>query len=154
MRPTQLSRPLVTLLVLGCALLALAPLGCAQRPRSNRVPRTTARFDALDRLAASLNAVPANKATVQEMNRDQAILKAMDNGSLNAVVDSKYPKVAALYQAAGLTPQDLLQTVVSVSLAENGIDTSRTDPATAKANVAFYNANKERVAKVIRAVTF
>ncbi len=147
----KLPRFLSTVLVLGCALLALAPFARAQQLKI--VALTADRVDKLGKFVQTVNADAASKAAMEEIGKDETVTSAMmSGGSINDTVNTKYPKAAALYKAAGLTPDEFMQTIIAVSLAETGVTDGTTDPAVAKANVDFYNANKDKIEKIMSAM--
>ena len=144
----KLPRFLATALVLGFALLALAPFARAQQLKI--VALTTERIDKLGKFVQTVNADPASKAAMEEIGKDETVTSAMMNGgSINDAVNTKYPKAAALYKSAGLTPDEFMQTIIAVSLAETGVTDGTTDATAAKANVDFYNTNKEKIEKIM-----
>lgn len=147
----KLPRFLATALVLGCTLLALAPLARAQEMKI--VALNNDRIDKLGKFVQSVNADPASKAVMEEVGKDETVTGAMmSGGSINDAVNTKYPKAAALYKAAGLTPDEFMQTIIAISLAETGVAEGTTDAAAAKANVEFYNANKDKVQKIMESM--
>lgn len=149
--PRFLSARLAAALVLGAALLAFAPGAQAQ---IKVVPLSADKVDKAAKFIQSVDSDPAKKATMEEADRDEAVVSAMaSGGSINEVLNSKYPKAAALYKAGGFTPDDFLALVVSVSMASTGLSEGVSDPAVAKANVEFYNANKEKLDKLMESMS-
>lgn len=138
-------------LALGCALLAFAPLAHAQ---IKVVPLSMDKVDKVTKFVQSVESDPAKKAAMEEADKDEAVVTAMTGGgSINDVINSKYPKAAAVYKAAGLTPDDFMATVVSISMASTGMSDGVDNVDVAKKNVEFYNANKDKVDKLMEGMT-
>ena len=147
--PRPLSARFGLLLVLGCAVCALAMAPAAQA-QIKVVPLSVDKVDKMGKFAQSVDADPAAKAAMEEADKDEDIAKAMTTGeSVNGIYEKKYPKAAAVYKKAGITPDDFMAQVISLSMATTGSTDGTSDPAVAKANVEFYNANKEKVDKIM-----
>lgn len=150
--PRVLSHPFTAALALGCALLAVAPAPSAQA-QIKVVALSMDKIDKAAKFAQSVESDPAKKADMEAADRDEDVAKAMTTGgSINDVVNTKYPKAAAVYKAGGFTPDDFMALVVSISLASTGLSDGVSDTATAKANVEFYNANKEKIDKLMQSM--
>ena len=148
--PRFLTSRFAAVLALGCALLALAPAAQAQ---IKVVPLTMDKVDKAAKFVQGVEADPAKKASMEEADKDEAVVSAMSSGgSINDVVNTKYPKAAAVYKAGGFTPDDFLALVVSISMASTGLSEGVSDPAVAKANVEFYNTNKEKIDKLMQSM--
>ena len=149
--PRFLSTHPAALLAAVCAVLAFAPVAHAQ---IKVVPLTTDKVEKAAKFVQSVESDPAKKASMEEADKDEAVVNAMTTGgSINDVVNTKYPKAAAVYKAGGFTPDDFLALVVSISMASTGLSDGTSDVAVAKANVEFYNANKEKIDKVMESMT-
>ena len=112
------------------------------------------KVDKVTKFVQSVESDPAKKAVMEEADKDEAVVTAMTGGgSINDVINSKYPKAAAVYKAAGLTPDDFMAAVVSISMASTGMTEGVADVDVAKKNVEFYNANKEKVDKLMEGMT-
>ena len=147
--PRFLSARFASALALGCALLAFAPLQSAQA-QMKILPLSMDKIDKMGKLVQTVNADPAAKAAMEETSKDEAVATAMmSGGSVNDTINTKYPKAAALYKAAGTTPDEFFATVMSVSMAATGSTDGTSDAAVAKTNVDFYNANKEKIDKIM-----
>ncbi len=137
------------MLALGCALLAFAPVPSAQA-QMKIIALSMDKLDTMSKLVQSVNADPAAKAAMEEAGKDEAISTAMMSGaSVNDTINTKYPKAAALYKAAGTTPDDFFATVMSISMAATGATDGTSDPAVAKTNIDFFNANKDKIEKIM-----
>ncbi len=150
--PIQMKLPrLLSALALGCALLAFAPLAHAQ---IKIVPLSMDKIDKVTKFVQSVESDPAKKALMEEADKDEAVVTAMTSGgSINDVIDKKYPKASAVYKAAGFTPDDFMATVVSISMASTGMTEGVADVDVAKKNVEFYKANQEKVDKLMEGMT-
>ena len=139
----KLPRLLSTLLVLGCALLAFASLAQAQM---KVVPLTMDNVNKLTKFIETLNSDPATQSALEDIGKDDTVSTAMmSGGSINDAVKAKYPKAAAAFKNAGMTADDYFTMVISLGLASTGMTDGTTDPAVAKANVEFFNANKAKI---------
>ena len=147
--PRFLSPRLACALAVGCALLSFAAAPSAQA-QIKVVPLSMDKIDKMGKFAQSVEADPAAKAAMEEADKDEDIAKAMTTGeSVNGIYDKKYPKAAAVYKKVGITPDEFMAEVVSLSMATTGTSDGTSDAAVAKANIDFYNANKEKVDKVM-----
>ena len=149
--PRFTSTRAAALLASVCAVLAFAPAAHAQ---IKVVALSADKIDKANKFVESVNSDPAKKATMEESDKDEAVSQAMaSGGSINDVINTKYPKAAALYKAGGFTPDDFMALVVSVSMASSGLSEGVSDPAVAKANVEFYNSNKDKLDKLMENMT-
>jgi hypothetical protein len=148
--PRFLSARPAALLAAVCAVLAFAPLAQAQ---IKIVPLSTDKIEKVGKFVQSVDSDPAKKAAMEEADKDEAVMSAMGSGgSINDVINTKYPKAAAIYKAGGYTPDDFMALVVSISMASTGLTEGVSDPAVGKANVEFYNANKEKIDKLMQSM--
>ncbi len=147
--PRSLSTGLATTFALVCALLAFAATPSAQA-QMKVIPLSMDKLDKMGKLVQAVNADPANKAAMEEASKDEAVSTAMmSGGSINDTINTKYPKAAALYKSAGITPDDFFAVVMSVSMAATGATDGTSDPAVAKTNIDFFNANKDKIEKIM-----
>ena len=138
----------------ACLAAALVVFAFAFAPSAQAqmkiIPLTMDKIDKMSKLVESVNADPANKAAMEEVGKDETVASAMmSGGSVNDTITSKYPKAAALYKAAGITPDDFMATIMSVSMAATDATEGTSDAAVAKANIDFFKANKEKIEKVM-----
>ncbi len=147
--PRFVSTRFTSAVALGCALLAFAAVPSAQA-QMKIIPLTMDKVDKMGKLIQSVNADPAAKAAMEETSKDETISTAMmSGGSINDTINTKYPKAAALYKAAGITPDDFMATIMSISMAATGSADGTSDAAVAKTNVDFFNANKDKIEKIM-----
>ena len=147
--PRLLSIRFASALALGCALLAFAPQPSAQA-QVKVVTLTNDNFEKVSKFVQTVNADPAAKAAMDEMGKDQDLATAMMTGASSGdTINTKYPKAAAIFKSAGITPDDFFTTLMSLGMAAQGATDGTSDAAIAKANVEFYNANKEKIEKVM-----
>ena len=147
--PRFLSAGFTSALALGCALLAFAAAPSAQA-QMKVIPLSMDKLDKMSKLVQAVNADPAAKAAMEEASKDETVATAMmSGGSINDTINTKYPKAAAVYKSAGTTPDDFFATVMSISMAATGATDGTSDAAVAKANVDFFNANKDKIEKIM-----
>lgn len=147
--PRFLSPRLACAFAVGCALLSFAAAPSAQA-QIKVVPLSMDKVDKMGKFAQSVEADPAAKAAMEEADKDEDIAKAMTTGeSVNGIYDKKYPKAAAVYKKAGITPDEFMAEVVSLSMATTGMTEGVSDAKVAKANAEFYTANKEKIDKIM-----
>ena len=143
----KLPRFLSTVLVLGCALLASVSLAQAQM---KVVPLTMDSVNKLAKFIETVNSDPATQTALEDIGKDETVSTAMmSGGSINDAVKAKYPKAAAAFKNAGMTADDYFTMVISLGLASTNMIEGASDPAVAKANVEFFNANKPKIEDVL-----
>jgi hypothetical protein len=110
------------------------------------IPLTTQLLDKLDKLATTIGADAEAKTQYAAVGKDST----MTPDNAQSVIDSKYPKLAAAFKTAGMTIDEFMKVMtalpITVALAEMA-DTP--EEGTAAANVAFYKANKDRIAATL-----
>ena len=136
------------LLVLCCALLPLAPSHAEDTFKTTKLT-----MEGLEKMSKVMQAFKADadaKAEMDAMGKDEALQGSITTGgSINATVTSKYPKAAAVYKSVGMTPDEFYSTLLSVSMAAQGMSDGMSDPAAAKANVDFFKANAEKIGTIL-----
>ena len=142
------TRRLALALVLGCAILVLAPLPRASA-QFTPVVLTSGLLDKLEKFTKSTKDDPAVKAEmdVMDKDKDEAMSKALMEGTgLAAIVSAKYPKIAAALKDAGMTADEYGKAVMSLSIAAMTAEMNGpADANTPQANIDFAKANKERI---------
>ena len=113
-----------------------------QAKMAGAVPLSTVLLDKIDNLLKKVEADPAAKAEYVAAGKDAGARP--DN--MTQLVETKYPKLAAVFKTSDLTPFEFMNASGAVfmtsALAES--DTAPDDERAA-ANVKFYKANKDRV---------
>jgi len=106
------------------------------------IPITIQLLDKVDRFAKAVSSDAATTAEWNASSKDPAI----SSESPSTVVNSKYPKLAAAFEVANLTPEDFVKTygaiLMTVTLGELG---NPVENKNAEANITFYKANKDRM---------
>ena len=144
-----LSARFASAFAIGCAVMAFAAAPSAQA-QVKVVALNSAALDKLDKFITTVNADPASKAAMDEMGKDQELGMAVMSGtSINDTVTTKYPKAAAVYKSGGFTPDEFNAVVMSLAMAGMSTADGTSDAAVAKANIEFYNANKEKIEKMM-----
>ena len=131
-----------------CAVIVIAvPALTAQVPpeqakMAGAVPLSTVLLDKIDSLLKKVDADPAAKAEYIAAGKDAGARPE----NMTELVQTKYPKLAAVFKTSDLTPFEFMNASGAVFmtsvLAES--DTP-TEDERAAANVKFYKANKDRV---------
>jgi len=133
-------------------LFALAPPKELQAQLPDQVEKmaagitlTTPLLDSLDAFVKAIGSDPAVRAEMDASGKDPA----MTPDKFGEVINSKYPKLAAAFKSAALTPDDFLKgngalvgTAGAVELSNAGMSTG-TDK-TVQSNITFFKANKDR----------
>jgi hypothetical protein len=133
-------------------LFALAPLTRLQAQLPDQVEKmaagvtlTTALLDSLDKFVKTVGSDAAVREEMDASEKDPSFTP----DKFGEVINSKYPKLAAAFKSAGLTPDDFMKangalagTAGAVELSNAGMNTG-TDK-TVQANIAFFKANKDR----------
>jgi hypothetical protein len=133
-------------------LFALTPLTRLQAQLPDQVEKmaagitlTTALLDSVDAFVKTIGSDPAVRAEMEASGKDPALTP----DKFGEVINAKYPKLAAAFKSAGLTPDDFVKasgalpgTAGAVELSNAGMNTG-TDK-TVQANIAFFKANKDR----------
>lgn len=140
------------LVALVFIVLGLAPFARVQAQLPEQVEKmaaaitlTTELLDKLDAFAKTVGGDPAIRAQMAASEKDPDFTAE----KFGEVINSKYPKLAAAFKSAGLTPDDFMKvngtlaaTAGAVELANAGMNTG-TDK-TVQANIAFFKANTDR----------
>ncbi|MEY2563256.1 MAG: hypothetical protein QOH88_1449 [Verrucomicrobiota bacterium] len=133
-------------------LLGLAPLARVQAQLPDEVAKmaggmtlTTALLDSLDKFAKTVGSDAEVRAEMEASSKDASITP----DKFGEVINAKYPKLAAAFKSAGLSPDDYIKaslalagTAGAVELSNAGMDTG-SDKAV-QANITFFKANKDR----------
>jgi hypothetical protein len=133
-------------------LLGLAPLARVQAQLPDEVQKmaagmtlTTAVLDSLDQFIKTIGSDPAVREEMDASGKDAS----MTPDKFGEVINAKYPKLAAAFKSAGISPDDyvnafgaLAGTAGAVELSNAGMDTG--SDKTVQANIAFFKANKDR----------
>ena len=149
MNLTRLLNRRCSLLPLLCviAVFAVTPVTRAEPPSdqarmAGSIPLTIELLDKIDKFTKAVSSDAATTAEWNTSSKDPAI----SSDAPAAVINSKYPKLAAAFKAAGLAPEDFVKAygaiLVTGVIAEMG---KPTEDKNADANIAFYKANKDRV---------
>jgi hypothetical protein len=153
------SFPFSTLLFL-IFLFAFAPLTRLQAQLPDQVekmaagiPLTTTLLDSVDKFVKTVGSDPEVRAEMDASGKDAA----MTPDKFAEVINSKYPKLAAAFKSAGLSPDDFLKvsgalpaTAGAVELSNAGMNTG-TDK-TVQANITFFKANKDRCTATMKSL--
>ena len=141
-------------LVCVIAAVAVTPAIRAQTPSdqaktAGAILLSIELLDKIDKFTKAVNGDPATTAEWNSSSKDPAI----SSESPAAVIDSKYPKLAAAFKTAGLPPADFVKAygaiLVTGVIAELGTPMENKN---AEANVAFFKANKDRVTATMNAL--
>jgi len=131
------------LFVLFCALaLAAAPALRAETPAdqvkaAGAIPLTTDLLDKMDAAIKSLGADAAAKAEMTELGKDPS----MTPEAWAAAINSKCPKAAADFKAAGITPEDFSKGLFAIMACAFSEDLVKSEDKAVKANAEFVKAN-------------
>ena len=113
-----------------------------QAKMAGAVPLSTVLLDKIDSLLKKVEADPAAKAEYVAAGKDAGARPE----NMTELVNTKYPKLAAVFKTSDLTPFEFMNATGAVfmttmlSESDTAVDDER-----AAANVKFYKANKERV---------
>ena len=137
------------LLLLLCLIAAVVvtPAMPAQTPSdqakmAGAIPLTIELLDKIDKFTKAVSTDAATTAEWNTSSKDSAI----SSDSPATVINSKYPKLAAAFKAAGLAPEDFVKAYGAILV--TGVIAELPTPVedkSAAANIAFYKANKDRV---------
>jgi hypothetical protein len=113
-----------------------------QAKMAGAVPLSTVLLDKIDSLLKKVDADPAAKAEYIAAGKDAGARPE----NMTSLVETKYPKLAAIFKTSDLTPFEFMNASGSVFLTTmlSEMDTPVQDERAA-ANIKFYKANKERV---------
>ena len=113
-----------------------------QAKMAGAVPLSTVLLDKIDNLLKKVEADPAAKAEYIAAGKDAGARPE----NMTELVNTKYPKLAAVFKASDLTPFEFMNASGSVFMTSvfAEADTPPQDERAA-ANVKFYKENKERV---------
>jgi hypothetical protein len=154
-------RPFVVLLFCAIAAVALAPTVRAAVPeaelkRAGAITLTTELLEKMEKFIASLRSDAAAKAELAAFTKENR-----DNPprgeAWGKAVTAKCPKAVALFQAAGVTPEDFGKAgdAIEAILFAEGMappgdpdNFEKSEDKTVAANAAFVSANKKRVEAV------
>ena len=139
-------RHLVFLFICVATVLAVPAVTAQVTPEQAKmagaIPLSAVLLDKIDKLLKKVDADPAAKAEYVAAGKDAGARPE----NMTELVQTKYPKLAAVFKTSDLTPFEFMNASGAVFmtsvLAES--DTA-TDDERAAANVKFYKANKERV---------
>jgi hypothetical protein len=102
-------------------------------------------IELLDKIDKFIKAVSSDAAITAEWNASSKD-PAISSDAPAAVINSKYPKLAAAFKSADLAPEDFVKAygaiLVTGVIAEVGTPMADKN---AEANITFYKANKDRV---------
>jgi hypothetical protein len=141
------NRRFVLPVVCAVTVLALRPAVPAQEPSdqakmAGAIPLTIELLDKIDKFTKAVSGDAATTAEWNTSSKDPAI----SSDAPAAVINSKYPKLAAAFKAAGLSPEDFVKAYGAILV--TGVIAELATPVedkNAEANITFYQANKERV---------
>lgn len=137
---------LIRLCLFAIALLTVSTLsaqGTAEQAKTaGAVPLSTVLLDKIDNLLKKVESDPAAKAEYIAAGKDAGARPE----NMTELVETKYPKLAAVFKTSDLTPFEFMTATGSVfmTIALGEMDKPVEDPRAA-ANVKFYKENKERV---------
>ena len=127
-------------------MIAVSPM-IAQVPddqakMAGAVPLSAGLLDKIDNLVKKVEADPAAKAEYIAAGKDAGARP--DN--MTELVNTKYPKLAAVFKTSDITPFEFMNATGSVfmTIALAEMDTP-TEDQRAAANIKFYKENKDRV---------
>lgn len=124
------------------ASIATAQVQPEQAKMAGAVPLSTVLLDKIDALLKKVASDPEAKAEYRAAGKDAGARPE----NMTELVNSKYPKLAAVFKASDLTPFEFMNAsgalFMSFMLSEMG--TTAGDPKV-DANIAFCKANKDRV---------
>src|SRR4051812_42174294 len=142
----NLTRSLNCFLVvpLLCALsaFALVPTIRAETPAdqvkaAGAIPLTTDLLDKMDAAIKSLGEDAAAKTELTEIGKDPN----MTPEAWAAAINSKCPKAAADFKAAGITPDDFSKGIFAIMACAFSEDLVKSEDSAVKANAEFVKAN-------------
>ena len=113
-----------------------------QAKMAGAVPLSTVLLDKIDDLLKKVEADPAAKAEYVAAGKDAGARPE----NMTELVQTKYPKLAAVFKTSDLTPFEFMNASGSVFMT-SALSEAETPPQDerAAANIKFYKENKERV---------
>ena len=139
------SRPIRFCVFVAAALTVStlsAQVPAEQARMAGAVPLSTVLLDKIDNLVKKVESDPAAKAEYIAAGKDAGARPE----NMTEIVETKYPKLAAIFKTSDLTPLEFMNATGSVfmTIALAEMDQPVEDTRAA-ANVKFYKENKERV---------
>ena len=136
---TLLALVLSTFVGLTIVPAARARISDDQIKTAGGIKLTTELLDKMEKVA---KAVTADEAARTEL----AAVKATEHEATDAAIYSKCPKAVAHFKEAGITVDEFMKAMGAMvaCLLDESSDLAKSDNETAKANAAFFQANKER----------
>lgn len=140
-------------LILLAVLLLLAPLVRAQTEDQIKAaaayPLNVELLDSLDAFVKNITADPAAGEELAAMFADSSITPE----SVDATVASKYPKLAAAFKSAGLTPGTFVRGWTALGLcAMQSENSAPIEDKAVQANIDFFKSNQERISKTMNTI--
>ena len=140
-------RPLTYLFICALTFVAASAITAQVTPEQAKmagaVPLSAVLLDKIDALLKKVEADPTAKAEYIAAGKDAGARPE----NMTELVETKYPKLAAVFKTSDLTPFEFMNASGAVFMASvlGELDTPPQDERAA-ANVKFYKENKERVA--------
>ncbi|MFL6520005.1 MAG: hypothetical protein ACJ8NS_07275 [Chthoniobacterales bacterium] len=139
----SLNRFLVVPVLCALGAFALVPTTHAAEPPADQVkaagaiPLTTALLDKMDAVIKSLGEDTAAKAEMTEIGKDPN----MTPEAWAAAINTKCPKAAADFKAAGISPEDFSKGIFAIMACAFSEDLVNSQDKAVKANAEFVKAN-------------
>ena len=151
--PSPASR-FASVLALGCALLAFAPVpqALAQKKIPTPVPFTPALLTQVEKVINALSADAKALEELQAINHETELDPTV--ADTDAAMAKKYPKLTAAEQAAGFKPHEFIGALITLFVTNRGIDNEEAADGTkvTQANSDFVKANRDRVKTILNVV--
>lgn len=156
--PRSLNRPFILPLLCALAVLRLAPMTRAAIPQSElkaagAIPLTTELLEKMEKFLTSETNDAAAKAELVAVTKENKDNPPMTGEAWGSLITAKCPKVVAIFEAVGLTPEEFgkaahaIESIISCEVAAPPGDPdnlAKSQDKTVAANDAFYLANKAR----------
>ncbi len=152
--PRPLSRRLALALGLGCALLMLSPPtpAFAQKKMPPPVTLTPALLDQVEKVTKLLSADADAKTELDAINHDDTLDPTV--ADTDDAMLKKYPRLASVYNAAGLKPHEFVGAFITLLVAHSYVQEDKpADAEMTQANIDFAKANQERIKPIVKVVT-
>jgi hypothetical protein len=151
--PHSLTRRSAVLLITAVTFFALSIVRAEVTPEQAKVagavPLSTVLLDKIDSLLKKVGSDAAAKAEYIAAGKDAGAKPE----NMTELVNTKYPKLAAVFKTSDLTPFEFMNASMSLFMTAmlSETETGAGDPR-ADANITFYKANKDRVTATMTAM--